>query len=126
MKSYTFRIERLTPSLNVYIRLHYRRRLALHKTWFQEAVRARGALGIPSVRLHERRRVSVISSRTRPLDPDNFTGGLKPLLDGLVNAELLYDDAGAFLELEARQLKVKHRADEGTAVKIEPSRSGKK
>ena len=44
----------------------------------------------------ERAVVRFIGYRLRPLDPDNFAGGCKDLLDGLRHAKLLAgDDRGA-------------------------------
>jgi len=51
----------------------------------------------------ERRRVTVISYRRQLCDPDNFMGGLKILLDSLIEMDLICDDSPKYLELIALQ-----------------------
>ena len=56
--------------------------------------------------------------RVRPLDPDNFAGGCKDLLDGLRHAQLIPGDDPFQIALETRQIKVTHYRDEFTLVEI--------
>lgn len=63
--------------------------------------------------------VRFIGYRTRPLDPDNFAGSVKDLLDGLCRAGLLDGDAPWQIRLQTEQVKVAHRADEYTEIEIE-------
>ncbi len=49
----------------------------------------------------ERRRVTIISYRKHLCDPDNFIGGLKILLDSLIELDLICDDSPKYLELVA-------------------------
>src|SRR3990167_4253756 len=44
-------------------------------------------------------RVEVTVFRKRPLDPDNLTGSLKPVLDGMKNLGLIVDDSKEWIEL---------------------------
>jgi len=51
----------------------------------------------------ERRRVTIISYRKQLLDPDNFAGGLKILLDAMVEMDLICDDSLKYMELVTLQ-----------------------
>jgi hypothetical protein len=57
--------------------------------------------------------------RVRPLDPDNFAGGCKDLLDGLRHSGLISDDSWFAIKLETRQVKVRTYREEWTEVEIE-------
>lgn len=63
--------------------------------------------------------VRFIGYRTRPLDPDNFAGSVKDLLDGLCRAGLLDGDAPWQIRLQTEQVKIGHRKDEYTEIEIE-------
>ena len=56
--------------------------------------------------------------RTRPLDPDNFAGGCKDLLDGLRHAGLIPGDEPWKIIFETEQIKVAHRCEEKTVIEI--------
>lgn len=62
--------------------------------------------------------VRFVGYRTRPLDPDNFAGGVKDLLDGLRHAELISGDEPWKIKLETEQVKVAHRNEERTEITI--------
>lgn len=51
----------------------------------------------------ERRRVTIISYRKQICDPDNFGGGLKLILDSLIELDLICDDSPKYMELIALQ-----------------------
>jgi hypothetical protein len=57
--------------------------------------------------------------RVRPLDPDNFAGGCKDLLDGLCHAGLLPSDSPQHITLVTEQEKVDHRTEERTCITLE-------
>ncbi len=57
--------------------------------------------------------------RVRPLDPDNFAGSVKDLLDGLRHAGLIPGDEPWNIRLETEQVKVDHFAEEKTVIEIE-------
>jgi hypothetical protein len=57
--------------------------------------------------------------RVRPLDPDNFAGGTKDLLDGLRHAGLIPGDEPWRIIFETAQEKVKTYAEERTVIEIE-------
>jgi hypothetical protein len=65
-----------------------------------------------------RTRVGFTGYRVRPLDPDNFAGSVKDLLDGLRHAGLIHGDEPWRIILETDQVKVSHEADERTVVEI--------
>jgi hypothetical protein len=67
----------------------------------------------------ERTIVRFIGYRVRPLDPDNFAGGCKDLLDGLRHAGLLHGDEPWRIIFETAQEKVKSYAEERTVIEIE-------
>lgn len=56
--------------------------------------------------------------RVRPLDPDNFAGSVKDLLDGLRHARLIPGDEPWRIALETRQYKVSSFKEEKTVVQI--------
>jgi hypothetical protein len=57
--------------------------------------------------------------RVKPLDPDNFAGSVKDLLDGLRHAGLIHGDEPWRIRLETEQVKVAHFKDEETVIEIE-------
>jgi len=57
--------------------------------------------------------------RVKPLDPDNFAGSVKDLLDGLRHAHLIHGDEWWRIDLQTTQVRVKRYADEKTLVEIE-------
>ena len=67
----------------------------------------------------ERAVVRFIGYRLRPLDPDNFAGGCKDLLDGLRHAKLLAGDEPWRIIFQTEQIKAQTRAEERTVIEIE-------
>jgi hypothetical protein len=58
--------------------------------------------------------------RVRPLDPDNFAGSVKGLLDGLKYAHLIQGDEPWRIILQTTQEKVNSFAQERTMIQIDP------
>lgn len=56
--------------------------------------------------------------RVRPLDPDNFAGSVKDLLDGLRHALLISGDEPWRIRLETEQERVKSFSQERTEIEI--------
>ncbi len=56
--------------------------------------------------------------RVRPLDPDNFAGSVKDILDALKHAHLLRDDNFWEVRLQTEQVKVKSFEEEKTTIEI--------
>jgi len=62
--------------------------------------------------------ITIVSSRVRLLDPDNICG--KYFIDGLRKAGIIKDDSSKYVEaVTYRQVKVKHKSQEQTAIIIE-------
>jgi hypothetical protein len=68
---------------------------------------------------HERARVRFTGYRVQPLDPDNFAGSVKDLLDGLRHAHILAGDEPWRIILETEQVRVPHFNQEKTVIEIE-------
>ena len=65
-----------------------------------------------------RRRVLCFTAyRTRLVDPDNNV--FKWECDALRYAGILVDDTAAHVEIVTKQVKVRHRKDEGTMIEVE-------
>lgn len=62
--------------------------------------------------------VRFVGYRVRPLDPDNFAGSVKDLLDGLHRAKIISGDEPWRIRLETEQEKVSHYAQERTEITI--------
>lgn len=62
--------------------------------------------------------VRFIGYRVRPLDPDNFAGSVKDLLDGLRHASLIEGDEPWRIILETEQVKVATFKEERTEITI--------
>ncbi len=70
----------------------------------------------PSIR---RTRIRFTGYRVRPLDPDNFAGSVKDLLDGLRHSKIIPGDEPWRIVLETTQKKVRSFAEEKTLIEIE-------
>lgn len=66
----------------------------------------------------ERPVVRFTGFRVRPLDPDNFAGSVKDLLDGLRHAGLIPGDEPWRIILETEQVKVGTFKEEKTVITI--------
>ncbi len=62
--------------------------------------------------------VQFIGYRVRPLDPDNFAGGCKDLLDGLRHSGLIPGDENWRIQFATDQEKVSSRKEEKTVIRI--------
>jgi len=118
MKEYTFTIPRITPSLNKMLRTHWAELRKLKHTWGGEVQAATFDHDIPPAKTLEFRRMKIVSYRTSLLDPDNLYGGVKILVDRLVEQGFLYDDRQSCLDLEVSQVKVKKRSEQRTEITI--------
>jgi hypothetical protein len=56
--------------------------------------------------------------RVKCLDPDNFAGSCKDLLDGIKATSLIPDDSPEFIKLETEQVRVASFAQERTEIEI--------
>ena len=111
----------ITPSLNKLLRKHWatrkRDRLALGKLiWYSFLMQnSRPDLDAPIILLRKCR-LTISSYRKSLLDPDNFIGGLKEMVDVLKNIRLIYDDSPQYLDLVANQHLSKNK--KGTEIRI--------
>lgn len=62
--------------------------------------------------------VRFVGYRVRPLDPDNFAGSVKDLLDGLRHAGLIPGDEPWRIRLETEQVRVRTKAEEKTVIAV--------
>lgn len=60
----------------------------------------------------------IVGRRVRLLDPDNFAGSVKYLVDQMRALDLIPDDDPETIVLETRQIKVATFAEEGTEVEV--------
>jgi hypothetical protein len=57
--------------------------------------------------------------RVRPLDPDNFAGSVKDLLDGLRHSGIIHGDEPWRIRLETEQVRVRSFKEERTVIEVE-------
>lgn len=67
---------------------------------------------------NERITVRFVGRRVKPLDPDNFAGSVKDLLDGLRHMGAIDGDEPWRIILETEQEKVAHYEEEETLIYI--------
>lgn len=80
------------------------------------------ALGTPATREAQglvRTLVRITGYRVRPIDPDNFSGGTKNVIDGLRKAGLIPDDDWWRITLQTEQVKVATIKEQKTVIEIE-------
>ena len=119
MKTWTFR--RVPESANRLLRSHWGRRRGEARRWRRLVVAICGRrtppVSVPvalMIRIH----------RYRPQDPDNAYASCKHLIDALVRAGWLRDDASEWLRLLVEELATANRAEQRTEVhwvELEPS-----
>jgi len=122
--TFNFAIPKLTPTNNVLLRMHWRERRALNTEWFWLVKVATQDLEIPRPAPNERRRLAIMSWRVQLADDDNLRGGMKPLLDALKNAELIYDDGPRYIDSAVFQGQVGRREEEQTTIRLKLFRAG--
>lgn len=98
-------------SLNVLNKWHWAKRGRHRKNWGQLVT----LICKRTAREEVKRKVTITSYRKGTLDHDNLVGGCKPLMDALVAAGWLYDDAPEWVEVEYRQ---EYDKDERTEVEV--------
>ena len=93
----------VTMTNNELIGLHWatRRKMKTAYMWELTAVGANDPKY--KAEMGERRRITIFSYRKQLCDPDNFFGGLKILIDAMVEMDLLCDDSPKYMELIAFQ-----------------------
>ena len=84
------------------LRMHWARRRRYNESWSWQI---RKALGYPGIleAAPDKACVTVVQYRRRLMDEDNLYASCKPILDALVDWQLLYDDSPGHCELTVRQ-----------------------
>lgn len=104
-KAATIVIPILTPSLNELLRTHRNERRKL-KNMLKARILAAiydMQMEVRKMRKPSKRIVAITSYRKRRMDPDNFTGGLKQLIDSIKELGLIWDDSPKWLDLRTEQ-----------------------
>lgn len=101
-------IPRATPSLNATRWKHWRVAHREKKLWRVEINLARKQAGYPEPTPAPRARVT-IERYGRQLDPDNFVGGLKSVIDSMREEGLISNDTPEALELVTKQFRGRPR-----------------
>ena len=116
----TITIPGVLPSSNAVLRWHWTRRARLWREWSRAVWAATRAT--PRTRsVQDPVAVEVVHHRARLLDPDNAVGAVKPLLDALVAAGLVYDDSTQYLRRLTVIQRPCHRATQRVEASIRPA-----
>lgn len=84
----------------------------------QDTAATLGGMAKREIECPLRIKVSFTGSRVKLLDPDNFAGSCKDLLDGLRHAGFIPDDAASAIIFETAQERVRKYKDEKTEIEI--------
>lgn len=105
------KIDEATPSLNVTVRRHWsaNHRLRTHWGWLVRIAHLPVRTAPWGADAVLRGQVTIERYGRRELDYDNFVGGCKPLIDGLVAEGILTDDSPEHVSVTYLQ----HRAVDG-------------
>lgn len=92
-----------TPSLNRTHGGHWTHYSKVKRAWLEEIFAAKVAAKVSGDPRYGRSSLTIERYGKRLLDPDNFTGGLKPVIDGLKRNGLILDDTPKHITLNAIQ-----------------------
>ena len=103
MKSWKLHIiiPEIPPTNNQLLRLHWRDRSRLNKTWYwliKESL-MNNDFDPKSIKFEDKRTVKIVVYRKQISDIDNLYGGIKPVVDSLVKNDLLIDDGPKYCNL---------------------------
>jgi hypothetical protein len=104
-------INRIPMSPNDRERLHWTDRRKANRKWRSDIMAA--------LDRDQFQKVRIILHRRRLLDDDNAVGSLKPVIDGLRDSGLIYDDSKRWILLTSEQVK---DSDDYTEIDIEEVR----
>jgi len=107
-----------TPSLNELMRRTGRFLSRDIRKWVRERAFALLIQTSPLNRATARRKIKFTSYRVKKLDDDNLRGGIKPVVDGLVDLGLLHDDSPAWATFEYEQVLVP-QSERRTVIEVE-------
>ena len=102
-------IPRVTISNNKLLRMHWAKKMLLKRMWEDEIrvelyrLTRENPSFFDKYKVNKKKKVSIISYRKAFCDRDNFIGGLKPVLDGLIKNGLILDDNQNWIDLCAEQ-----------------------
>jgi len=104
------------PSANVYQRAHWavKRRLRQRFAWIMRTELMLQTIPAPPT---GKRSVTITIHRNRALDPDNLTGGCKPLIDAMRDIGLIKNDSPKWITLSVAQVPCR-KGQERTEIEI--------
>jgi len=91
MKEIKLTIPEITPSLNVWERMHWAKRRKIKEDWLWLIASAKHCQRLKKATT--KRSVKIVSYRTKALDHDNLVGGCKALIDALTKNDVIVDDS---------------------------------
>jgi hypothetical protein len=100
------------------MRMHYMAKSRWTKEWkrlVEEAFLEQATLPRPR---YDKSTVVVKFYAIRQFDRDGAYHAAKPVIDGLTNSGIIVDDSQDHIDLEVRQIKVKHREEERVEIEI--------
>ncbi len=103
------------PSLNAYLRMHWRERKKLGVEFGWE-IRAAVGCGRPRVQF---RKIEIERRSINEVDLDNLWGGMKGFIDALRHLDLIPEDKPSEVDISVRQARVKTKEEEGTLLILE-------
>lgn len=115
--SFSFELNELPPSLNVFMRWHYRKRASVFKR-IENTCKLLILGKAPATPLTS---YQIIFTRftIRPLDIDNLVASFKPVLDSLVRSGVIEDDKWEMSEfIRYKQVKVKTKLEQKITSEI--------
>jgi Holliday junction resolvase RusA-like endonuclease len=119
MQSYclSFELNELPPSLNVFMRWHYRKRASEFKRIENNCIK--NILGRAPAAPLTSYQITFTRHTIRPLDIDNLVASFKPVLDSLVRSGVIEDDKWCTTDnLKYKQEKVNTKMDQKISILI--------
>lgn len=102
----TLLIGEASPSLNALVGQHWSKYRVFRKHWGMLVLEAKNHSNIGHWPAFAKSRLHIIRESPRKLDPDNFIGGLKVVIDGLKDCGLIEDDTTEHIVLVPEQRAV--------------------
>lgn len=118
MQSYAhaFELKELLPSLNVFMRWHYRKRASEFKRIEKLCSLLIVRPPSPLTKYH----ITFTRHTQKPLDIDNLVASFKPVMDAIVRAGVIEDDKWCTFEnVSYRQVRAEKKTDQKTSVSIQ-------
>ena len=109
------KVWRLPPSLNS--RMHWAVKGKIKKQFQSDIFYQLKALKVPKC---QKIKVTLINYTCYPMDRDNLFSCFKPLVDAIVLANIVPDDAEEFVDSYVKNVKVDHIIEQKVIMEIEP------